>query len=291
MRIFFGAHRAGLAFDAIKQARFLVDGSAGLDDLNLAARLVINRLANEPHRVDVLNLAARAQLSARAAHRDIHIGAKITLLHIAVTCAQSADNTAQLFNIGRRLFRRAHIRLGDNLHQRHTRTVQINVSFRGRKVMYGFPRILLQMEALNANTNRLAYITVCINRQNINLALTDDGMFKLANLIALRQINIEIIFTVKAREQINLRVQPKARANGLLDAKLIHHRQHARHARINKADLCIRLRAIFRGRAREELRVRGDLRMYLKTKDDLPIPRLAFNIIFRIADAFRCEHV
>jgi len=73
--------------------------------------------------------------------------------------------------------------------------------------MHGFPCILLQMEALNTNRHFFADITVRINGQDINLALTHNRMFKLRNLIALRQVDIEIILAIKAREEIDFRVK------------------------------------------------------------------------------------
>jgi len=83
----------------------------------------------------------------------------------------------------------------------------------------------------------------------------------------LRQVDIEIVFAVKAREEVNLRVQPKARTHSLLDTKLIHNRQHTRHARIDEAYLRIGLAAEIRGRAREELGITRDLSMNLKPND------------------------
>ena len=60
----------------IEQARLLLDRAALLDDLDLAARLVLDRLADEADRVDVLDLAARAERRAGLAHRDVDVGAQ-----------------------------------------------------------------------------------------------------------------------------------------------------------------------------------------------------------------------
>jgi hypothetical protein len=65
VRLFLGAHRARLALAGIEQARFLVDLAAILQDRDLAARLVFDGLADEADRVDVLDLAARAEFAAR----------------------------------------------------------------------------------------------------------------------------------------------------------------------------------------------------------------------------------
>ena len=66
VRLFLRAHGAGLALAGIEQARLLIDRAAILDDADLPARLVLDRLADEADRVDVLDLAAGAEFAPRA---------------------------------------------------------------------------------------------------------------------------------------------------------------------------------------------------------------------------------
>ena len=66
VRLFLGAHRARLAFAGIEQPRLLVDGAAVLDDLDLPARFVLDRLADEADRVHVLDFAARIRAARPA---------------------------------------------------------------------------------------------------------------------------------------------------------------------------------------------------------------------------------
>ena len=58
------------------------------DLLDLPARLDLDRLPDEANGIDVLDLAARAELLARTPHRDVHVGAQVALLHIAVAGAE-----------------------------------------------------------------------------------------------------------------------------------------------------------------------------------------------------------
>src|SRR6185437_16047322 len=60
--VFLGAHRPRLAAMRIEQARLLHDRAAVFENLDLAARLVLDRLHDEADRVDVLDLGARAEL-------------------------------------------------------------------------------------------------------------------------------------------------------------------------------------------------------------------------------------
>ena len=63
---------------------------------DLPPRLVLDGLADEADRIEVLDLAARAQRRARLAHRDVDVGAQIALLHVAVAGAEVAQDAAQL---------------------------------------------------------------------------------------------------------------------------------------------------------------------------------------------------
>jgi len=72
-----GAHGARLALYAVVQPRLLVDRPAVRDIVDLAARLGVYSLADEADRVDVLDLAAGAELSPRLVHRNVHVGAQV----------------------------------------------------------------------------------------------------------------------------------------------------------------------------------------------------------------------
>ncbi len=100
MRFFLGAHRARLALVRVEQPRLLVDRAAILDDLDLAPRLVLDRLADEVDRVHVLDFAAGAERTARLAHGNVDVGAQRALLHVAVAGAEIAQDRAQLCYIG-----------------------------------------------------------------------------------------------------------------------------------------------------------------------------------------------
>ena len=104
--------------------------------------------------------------------------------------------------------------------------------------------IKFEVQALDADCHRLFAV-----RLNFNLALADDLVLVLADLIALRQIGIEIVLPVEPAPRVDLCVEAKARAHGLLDAELIDHRQHAGHRRVHERDVCVWIAAISRARA------------------------------------------
>ena len=137
MRLFLGAHRPRFALVGVVQTGFLRHRSAIFDNGNLTAGFIVDRLLNKPQRVHVLDLAPCAQMRkvlcgliffilARTAHRHVHIGAQVAVLHIAIASAQIAQNLAQLGDIGRSLFRPANVGAADDFHQSHARAVKIN---------------------------------------------------------------------------------------------------------------------------------------------------------------------
>ena len=90
----------------IEQAGFLHDLAAALDHVDLTARLMLDRLHDEAHRIDVLGLGPGAEFLARPAHRHVDVGAHRALIHIAVARADIAQDRPQLAT-GKPLLRRA----------------------------------------------------------------------------------------------------------------------------------------------------------------------------------------
>src|SRR5215470_17510184 len=126
--------------------------------------------------------------------------------------------------------------------------------------------ILLKMQALDAYFDRLA-----VRQIDQNLALAYDWRLVLADLIALRQVGIEIVLPVEYRFQIDPGLEPEAGAHRLPDAFLVDHRQHAGHRRVDQRDMRVGLAAELGRGAGEELRARGDLGVNLEANDDFPV--------------------
>ena len=66
----------------------------------------------------------------------------------------------------------------------------------------------------------------------------------LGYLVPLRQIRVEIILPIEAALLVDLGIEPQARTDRLLHAELVDHRQHARHRRVDEADVCVWFPAI-----------------------------------------------
>ena len=89
--------------------------------------------------------------------------------------------------------------------------------------------VLLEMQPLNADRDARA-----IRQFQDHFAFADDRRLVLADLIALRQIGIEIVLPVKHRTKVDLRVQTEPGTHRLPHAFLVDHRQHSRHRRIDQ---------------------------------------------------------
>ena len=100
VRVLLGAQRARLALVGVEQAGFLDHVAAILDQVDLAARLMLDHRHDEADRIDVLGLGAGAELTARLADADVDVGAHRALLHIAVAAADIAENRAELADVG-----------------------------------------------------------------------------------------------------------------------------------------------------------------------------------------------
>ena len=98
--------------------------------------------------------------------------------------------------------------------------------------MQRFAGVLFQVQPLDADLDLL-----CRRHIDSHDALADDRALVLGNLIALRQIGIEIILPIEARTQIDLRLEAEPAADRLSDAFLVDDRQHARHGRIDQRDM------------------------------------------------------
>ena len=181
----------------------MCDFSALFKDFDLATRFIVDRLLDETHRVHVFDFTAGAEVAevlrrhvffmlTCAADRYVDIGAQVSVLHVAIACAEVAQNLTQLDDIGSGLFWAANIWTRDDFHQRNACAVEIDERHVRVHVVDRFASVLFKVNALDAYET--GHTRGHIHK---DLAFTDDGLIELADLIALRQIRVEIVFAVK----------------------------------------------------------------------------------------------
>jgi hypothetical protein len=128
MRFFLAAHRHGSARCRIPQPRLLDDAPAVFNQLNLPLDLVFERLFQVTEGVDVLHFGFRPEpLLPCRANRHVRIAAKAPLFHVAVIDAKPDQDVAEPLEELRGFRCGAHIRLGDDLNQRHAASVVVDI--------------------------------------------------------------------------------------------------------------------------------------------------------------------
>jgi hypothetical protein len=127
LRVLLGAHRASLIALRVVEPRFLLDASAVFQHLDLPPRLELDRALHEAEGVQVLDLAARAELSLPGLpDRDIGVAAKRSLLHVAVADADPDDQGVQRARVGDRFLCTSQVGLGDNLQKRRAGAIEVD---------------------------------------------------------------------------------------------------------------------------------------------------------------------
>ena len=128
MRFLLAAHGVGAILGLVPETRFLSDRSARPHDLDLAIDFELQRLLQEPERVEVLHLSFRPEgVFARRPNRHVGIAPKAPLLHVAVVDAKPDENGAQAREELCRVLCGPQIRPGDDLDERNTAAVEVEI--------------------------------------------------------------------------------------------------------------------------------------------------------------------
>jgi hypothetical protein len=145
--------------------------------------------------------------------------------------------------------------------------------------------VLLQVQALDADANLFERSVLIRADLDHDRSLAHDGLVVLRDLVALRQIRIEIVLPGEDGAAVDLRLQAEAGAHRLSHALLVDDRQHAGHGGVHDAHVIVRAATESRWGAREKLRFGRDLRVHLEADDDLPVAGRAGDQILRIGIA------
>src|SRR5262249_62171763 len=103
------------------------------------------------------------------------------------------------------------------------------------------------MKPLDADDHALAAKEI-----DDDLALADERVLVLADLIALRQVWIKIVLPVEDRVEIDLRLQPKPSADRLRQAALVDDWKHSGHGGLDPTHMWVWLAAEFGRNARNK---------------------------------------
>ena len=179
MRFFLAAHGGRDILRGIVQAGLLHDLFPVCQGVLLAGDLVIDGPLHVAERVQVLEFGTGAESgAAHGTDGDVGITAEAALLHVAVANAQVGHDAVQGLEVGNGLGGRAHVRLGNDLHQRRPGAVEVHIADVLALGMDVLARIVLHMDARDADA---FFSAVHRDRQ---MAVLTDGQVELRNLVA-----------------------------------------------------------------------------------------------------------
>ena len=133
--------------------------------------------------------------------------------------------------------------------------------------MQRFARVFFQVSAHQAHGLFLGH-TLDFGHEKFHCATLHHRDLKLADLVALGQIRVEVILARKNALRRDVRANGKAELNGPLHGTLVHHWQGAGQSEVHGAGLCIGLGTKGCCGAAEDLAGGGQLGVCLKADDD-----------------------
>ena len=127
MRLFLRPLAGRHASHIIPAESFLHDRAAFFVKFDLAFDLILRSADERAEAVEVLDLGARAEfIAANGAHGNVCLKTQHAFFHVAGVHTEVAQDRADFRGVIERSFDGANIRLGDDLKQGDTRTVEID---------------------------------------------------------------------------------------------------------------------------------------------------------------------
>ncbi len=151
-------------------ARLLLDALAAREELDLALRLVLDGARERSHGVEVLDLAARAELLVTGApHGHVGVDAHRALFHLRVAHAGGQQDVAQLTHILLRLLGAAQIRTAHDLDERDAGAVVVDEGVVGAvdasvtTDVGVLPRVLFDVRSFDADAPTARQVEVAVD--------------------------------------------------------------------------------------------------------------------------------
>ena len=255
MRLLLRAHHARLAGRGIEEPRLLIDSAARFEHADLPRHLEVDRGAEEAEGVQILDLRARAERLAGAAHRHVRVAAQRSFLHVPVAHLGVHEDLPQPREVLRGVLRGADVGLRHDLDERHAGAVEIDP--RQLAVVDRLPRVLFHVDAADAHV--------------ADAAARRERAIELRDLVALRQVGVEVVLAREDRLLVYVALRRQRRARRELDGAAVQHRQRARIAEANRADMRVRRGTERRRAAAEDLRRGEESRVDLEANDHFPV--------------------
>ncbi len=230
--------------------------------LRLPRDLELEGALQRPERVQVLDLRAGAERGlAVPAQRHVRIAPEAALFHVGVRRADGHERGPQAPREFGGVFGRGEVGLGDDLDEGHTAAVEIEVRGLGRvgeAFVQRLASVLLEVHAdepHRAGPPRRGPRHGPADRQRPVV---------LRNLIALRQVRVEVVLASEAGNRRHGAPESQRRHRRQVDRSRVRRGQRAGQTEARRARVRVRRRAEARGAGAEHLACRRELRVHLE---------------------------
>jgi hypothetical protein len=204
--------------------------------------------------------------------RDVRVAAEVAALHVRVGDLDVAQDRAQGAQVGGGLGGRAQIRLAHDLEQRHAGAVEIDVgrvAADHRRIVDRLARVLLHVDAVQAYA--LDRDLAAVLDGHVQPALGRERLLVLGDLVALRQVGIEVVLAREHRVRVHLAVGRERRPDRELHGPAVEHREHPGQRQADRMHRVVRRRAVAHRRRAEELRGGAQLGVDLEPDHHLEV--------------------
>ena len=263
--LFLGPHRPQRPVSLVPKQGLLNDLSTGVEDPGLPFGFGHNGTLYRRKGVEVLDFRLHAILIATVrSQRHIGVDSEAALFHVAVTDIQVFERALEFLKESPGLRRRAQIRLGHDLDERCTGSVEVHRRSVGNTIMNRLPRVLLEVNATNSDRPCLAV------RSHRNNPLGGQRFGELRDLIPLREIGIEVALPCEDAHLVHLASQTERRDDRQIDRFAIEHWQGPGKAQADRTYLAVGFSTESGPIRAKKLFGRAELHVHLQADHQLP---------------------
>jgi hypothetical protein len=241
---------------------------AGIEGDGLSLDLEVDGALDRAERVHVLDLdPGPERLGPARAQRHVRLDPHLAALHVRVGRADGPQQQLQLLGVATGLLGRSDLGLGDDLHERRPGAVEVDEAAPARLApvrVDELGRVLLEVGPGDRDRER------ALGGVEGQMAERGQRQVVLADLVALRQVRVEVVLAVPAGRRRHGRADRQPGGQHVLHGAPIDDGQRARQGEADRADVRVRRRSVIgRRTAAEHLGVRAQLAVDLDADDGL----------------------
>ena len=211
---------------------------AGVEGRGLALDLVGDGALDRPERVHVLDLGPGAErLRAAGAQRDVRLDPHLAVLHLRVGDVDGAEQQPELLGIAASLLGGSDVRLGDDLHERDAERLKSTRLTRLPSAAAAWTSFAVSSSRW---ARRIPIVTGPLGRVEGQRAVGGEREVVLADLVALREVRVEVVLAIPARGRGRSRPDRGPGRQDVLHGLPVDCRERARQAEADRTGMGVR---------------------------------------------------